>query len=274
MTGGTEKAGKINRNLARACSEHGLGMGLGSCRALLFADDYFEDFNMRPILGNDTPFYANLGIAQVEKLMKANEINLIDKLIQKLHADGLIIHVNPLQEWLQPEGDRFEQEPIRIISDFLQYASYPVIVKEVGQGFGPESIRQLMQLPLAAIDFAALGGTNFSKLELLRQNDARYEVYSAFARIGHTAEEMVTFVNKVAKELADKVICKQFIISGGVGNFLDGYYLTQKCNFKAVYGQASKLLERALESYDSLSEYIAGQIEGFRMAKAMLRVAD
>ena len=90
-------------------------MGLGSCRSLLTSDEHLADFAVRPLLGPDLPLYANLGIAQLEVLIKQGDLHLIDSLIQRLDADGLIIHVNPLQEWFQPEGDRFEQPPLRTI---------------------------------------------------------------------------------------------------------------------------------------------------------------
>ncbi len=114
MTGGTEHAAKINQNLAKACNEFGFGMGLGSCRPLLNSTNRFSDFNLRDTIG-DNPFYANLGIAQLEELIFRNETSKIDKMIQDLHVDGLIIHVNPLQEWMQPEGDRFRQSPLKTI---------------------------------------------------------------------------------------------------------------------------------------------------------------
>ena len=111
MTGGTGQARTINRNLAQACGEFSLGMGLGSCRPLLKSDKYFEDFNLRPIIGDKAPFYANIGIAQLEELIREDALYRIIDLVDKLQACGLIIHVNPLQEWFQPEGDRFCEAP-------------------------------------------------------------------------------------------------------------------------------------------------------------------
>ena len=78
-------AGTINRNLARACNEFGMGMGLGSCRIIMDDETYFEDFNMRPIIGKESPFYANLGVAQVEELLEANQSSRINELIEKQH---------------------------------------------------------------------------------------------------------------------------------------------------------------------------------------------
>src|SRR3989339_604877 len=140
MTGGGKKSGQINGRLAEVASEFGLGMGLGSCRQLLeknCAKKVWNDFDFRPIIGAKLPFFANLGIAQIEKMLKEGQTERIYELIDKLSADGLIIHINPLQEWLQPEGDRLEKSPLETLQIFLKGAPFPVIVKEVGQGFGP-----------------------------------------------------------------------------------------------------------------------------------------
>ena len=175
MTGGTETAGWINRNLAKACNEFGLGMGLGSCRELLEDMSFFDDFNLRKIIGDDLPFYANLGIAQVDKSLRENGLDAIEEMVASLKADGLIIHVNPMQEWLQPEGDILETPPLEVIQAFLEKTSMKLIVKEVGQGMGPESLRALMKLPLEAVEFGAFGGTNFSRLELMRSRQKKLD---------------------------------------------------------------------------------------------------
>ena len=120
MTGGTAVAGQINHRLARACAEFGMGMGLGSCRQLLYSDDHFEDFNLRDTMGESVPLFANLGPAQLEKLLEQKEAERIPALLQKLRADGLIVHVNPLQEAMQPEGDVFKRPPLEVIEELLQ----------------------------------------------------------------------------------------------------------------------------------------------------------
>lgn len=272
MTGGTELAFTINHNLARACREFGLGMGLGSCRMLLGGDTYFKDFNLRPLMGDDRPLFANLGIAQVEQELASKSVRRLEELVNRLGADGLIIHVNPLQEWLQPEGDQIQNPPIATIRALLDRVKFKVIVKEVGQGMGYESLSALFQLPLAAVDFAAHGGTNFSKVELLRSNRHQQQVYENIARIGHSAEEMVGFTNRILKELGKKALCRQVIISGGVKSFLDGYYLISKLQCRSIYGQGSAMLERARNSYEQLRQYIEGQIKGLELAYAYLRV--
>jgi len=272
MTGGTEMAGTINHNLARACKDFGMGIGLGSCRALLTSDDHFDDFNIRPTMGSDLPLYANLGIAQLEQVVLNNKVDQVFRMLDKLQADGLIIHVNPLQEWLQPEGDRFTQPPLQTIEQYLEKTDRSVIVKEVGQGMGYHSLRALFQLPLEAIDFAANGGTNFARLELLRSDTQKQQIYGALAQVGHSAEEMVDFTNKIILELGERIRCQQVIISGGIQNFLDGYYLIHKLNLPCVYGQASRFLKYARGDYETLYDYVQSQVEGLALANAFLKV--
>lgn len=272
MTGGTELANKINHNLARACKDFGMGMGLGSCRSLLYSDEYLKDFNIRPLIGDDLPLYANLGIAQLEQLIDNNEYDVIENLIKKLNADGLIVHVNPFQEWLQPEGDRFKYAPIDTIKRLIDKLDLKIIVKEVGQGMGYESLKALFQLPLEAIDFAANGGTNFAKLELLRSDEMKQMIYGQLANVGHSAEDMVGITNQILAELGDKALCKQVIISGGIKSFLDGYYLINKLETNCVYGQASAFLKHARGSYEELHEYVNAQVEGLELANAFLKV--
>ena len=272
MTGGTQWARTINHHLARACRDFGMGMGLGSCRSLLFNDDTLPDFDVRNVIGDDLPLYANLGIAQVEQLAEKNELYRLSALTDKLRADGLIIHVNPLQELMQPEGDRFKKAPLHTIETVLEKTHLPLIVKEVGQGMGPQSLRALFQLPLQAVDFAASGGTNFAKLELLRSSPAKKELFGQLAHVGHTAQEMVSITNELITGLGDQMLCRQVIISGGVRNFLDGYFLIKKLNLPCVYGQASAFLQHARGSYEQLFDYVASQVEGLKIAYAFLKI--
>ena len=272
MTGGTIRAGSINRNLARACNEFGMGMGLGSCRIILDDNSHFDDFDMRSIIGDDLPFFANLGIAQVEEIIDTRQTGKINNLLDKLKADGLIIHVNPLQEWFQPEGDRLKKSPLETISSLLDKAKYPVIIKEVGQGMGYDSLKALLQLPIEAIEFAAFGGTNFAELELKRNVGLEKELFKPLARIGHTALEMTDMVNHIISE--NKVKCKSLIVSGGIKDFLDGYYLIRKSHLPAIYGQASGFLKYAQGNYEVLREHVQLQIKGLELAFAYLRIKD
>jgi isopentenyl-diphosphate delta-isomerase len=272
MTGGVGEARHINQNLAQVCREFSLGMGLGSCRSLLESDKYFEDFNLRPILGSQLPLFTNLGIAQVEKLVHANNTNKIFDLVQRLDADGLIIHVNPMQEWFQPEGDKFEYSPIETIAKFcsINNNKIKIIVKEVGQGMGPKSLRALLELPIDAIELASFGGTNFSKLELMRSLGTSNVEIKGLSRVGHTSLEMINFLNNLL-EVNPAYMEKQIIISGGIEDFLDGYYQQELLNFSSIIGQAKNFLNRA-ENYSELKSFTQAQIEGLKMAKAFLTV--
>jgi len=272
MTGGTLHAKNINTNLARACAEFGMGMGLGSCRALLDSDEHLADFDVRSVIGDDLPLYSNIGIAQLAHLIEGNKLNQINTLIDKLRADGIFIHVNPLQEWLQPEGDLIPKAPLELIERLINFnPDLNIIVKEVGQGMGKESLKALMELPIQAIEFAANGGTNFAKLELLRNNQEAQDHYMLLANIGHSAEDMVQMVNEI-KATSNAPLCNNFIVSGGIKNFLDGYYLTNKLNATAVYGMASMLLKHAAVSYESLHQFLTLQIDGLTLAQAYLKI--
>lgn len=270
MTGGTKLARKINENIARVCNDFGMGMGLGSCRSLLDDNTHFDDFNVRQFIGTSLPLYANLGVAQVEILIQTKKTDSIKKLIDKLKADGLIVHVNPLQEYFQPEGNKIHRAPIETIEELFQHIDFPVIVKEVGQGMGPQSLKRLLQIPVNAIEFGAFGGTNFSSLELFRNRTGFSEVFEPFAFVGETAPDMLESINRLAKEL--KTNDKQLIISGGIKTYLDGYYLTSKSVLPSVYGQASTILKYAKQSYDALHNFIDSQVKGLALANAYLRI--
>jgi isopentenyl-diphosphate delta-isomerase len=270
MTGGTALAKTINENIARVCKDFGMGMGLGSCRIILEDDTYFEDFNVRKYIGDKLPLYANLGIAQIEKILADHQTDKIKQLLEKLQADGLIVHVNPLQEWFQPEGNKIERAPIDTIEELLKRIEYPIVVKEVGQGMGALSLKRLMQLPLQAVEFGAFGGTNFSLMEMLRSECNDFDIYKPFAYIGQSAEHMVNTVNQLTG--SSTLLCKEVIISGGIKNFLDGYYLMNKSTVNSVYGMASSILKHAKESYDDLYAFIDKQVKGLILAESYLRI--
>jgi len=233
MTGGVGPARHINQNLARVASEFGLGMGLGSCRVLLEDKTYFNDFNLRPILGPELPLFANLGIAQIENLILKKELNKVEDMLSALDADGLIIHINPLQEWFQPEGDRLKISPLETLTKLCSQLKTKLIVKEVGQGMGPKSLKALLDLPIDAIELAAFGGTNFSKLEQMRASDNEFTWMKSLAKVGHTAPEMIEMLNMLVTGHPEYKK-KQIIISGGIEDVLDGVYLREKLVFNSV----------------------------------------
>jgi isopentenyl-diphosphate delta-isomerase len=271
MTGGTGVARTINSNIARACREFGMGMGLGSCRKILFDKTDWADFNFRDEIGDEQPFWANLGVAQIEELLLSGNIQAVADLVGELRADGLIVHVNPLQEWFQPEGNRLKQTPLQNIRKLTDQVQLKIIVKEVGQGFGTESLRQLLALPLEAIEFGAYGGTNFSKLEMLRGDQQKLEASLPFAFVGQSANQMIDSIHLILKENPQPA-CHQLIISGGIQNALDGYFLTSRSPLPSVFGMASAVLKHASESYESLAGFLENQIQVLSLANAYLKI--
>jgi isopentenyl-diphosphate delta-isomerase len=270
MTGGTEQARTINQNLAKACGEFKFGMGLGSCRSLLNDNTRFEDFNIRPFMG-DAPLFTNFGIAQLEELIDEGKLNKVLEVTKSLEANGMIIHVNPLQEWMQPEGDRFKRAPLETIKQCLDDLNFPIIVKEVGQGFGPKSLKALSELPLSAIELAGFGGTNFTMLEQARLsgvNSGKKAAKNSFTEVGHTCDQMIGWINGFDQSTMK---CQNFIISGGIVDPVQGYALMNKLKHKSIFGMASSLLKYSMNDYDELKDYILGIQDGLKMAQSYLR---
>jgi isopentenyl-diphosphate delta-isomerase len=123
---------------------------------------------------------------------------------------------------------------------------------------GPASLKRLLKLPLEAIEFGALGGTNFTKLELHRLNNGEASHFDPLSNIGHTAVEMTSFINKIAEQ--KPVNCRQLIISGGITNIPDGYYLTRVSKLNSVFGMGSAFLKYAMGDYEPLRNFVI-QIE-------------
>ncbi len=270
MTGGSEMAGIINKRLARLAGNYGLGMGLGSCRILLESNTHLADFDLKSEMQGQ-PLFANLGIAQVEEMLREESTDKIVAMLEQLTADGLIVHVNPLQEWMQDEGDVLKQAPVETIAKLKKIISLPLIIKEVGQGMGPDSIRTLWDLEVDAIEFAAFGGTNFTALERMR-SDASTAYKSPFIQVGVTNEQMVDHYNAIYDAFDTHKM--EVIVSGGISNYLDGYYFTKRIKGPAIYGMASAWLPYAQQSYEALEQFFLDQIKGLRMAQAYLKVAS
>lgn len=272
MTGGTAKARLINSNLARLCGEYKLGMGLGSCRKLIDHPETRSDFQVRKMIGGQ-PLFANLGIAQLELWLSENKLDLIREIMEICEADGLIIHINPMQEYMQAEGDRIQVKPIETIKRVLDAFDYKIIVKEVGQGMGFNAMKSLLSLPLEAVEFGAFGGTNFALLELLRDDALKREALAPLANIGHSAEEMVQICN-LLMEKKSEIQTDQIIISGGVQHFLDAYYLMSMSKMPSLYGMASAFLKHAMGDYENLKLFFEQQISGLNMCRSFLKIKN
>ena len=186
-------------------------------------------------------------------------------MLEKLRVDGLIIHVNPLQEFTQPEGDFLTESPIKTLEVFIKNTNAPVIVKEVGQGMGAESLNSLLSLDIHGVELAAFGGTNFTKLELSR-GESRHDL-DPLSYVGHDAEEMIEVLNSHGG-----IKGKEFILSGGVTNFLDAHYLMEQFAGHSIVGMAGTVLHQLSFGQERLVEFLNAQIKGLSFAKSFLRV--
>lgn len=266
MTGGSSKANQVNKTLAKVAFKLKIGMGLGSCRPLLEEPERLDDFNLRPILGNELPLMANIGVAQLDEIIQSTELQQRWKnVLNDLDVDGVFVHVNPLQEWLQPEGDQFSRSSLEIIKDYIEIESKPVLVKEVGQGFGPQSLIELDKLDIAGVELAGFGGTNFSKLESMRSD----KEVSPLSFIGHTPLEMIEVINE--HQLFNN---KEIIISGGITNFLDAHYLQKNLNAPSHIGMAGQILLKASEGEEELTNFLNEQILGLSFCRSFLHLRD
>jgi isopentenyl-diphosphate delta-isomerase len=180
MTGGTDEAGEINRRLARAAAEAGIALVLGSGRRLLDDPALLRTYRPEP-MERPPLLLANLGAAQ---LREPEGPERAERLVELLDADGLSVHLNPLQEAIQPEGQPdFRGVLAGIAGAVRRLAPRPVVVKEVGFGLDPADVEALAVAGVAAVDVAGAGGTNWALIEG-RRDPAAGAVAGAFADWG------------------------------------------------------------------------------------------
>ncbi len=161
MTGGAERAAKINRNLAIAAQHLGIGMMLGSQRAMLEIESARASFQIRDV-APDILLIGNIGVAQFKKGYGAKEARAA---IELVCADAIAFHTNPLQEALQPGGDTDFANLIPILEKLVPDVGYPVMLKEVGHGLSGNVARAVKNIGFAALDVAGAGGTSWAKVE-------------------------------------------------------------------------------------------------------------
>ena len=208
MTGGTDRADAINLALAQAAQEAGIGFAIGSQRASLAAG---RDMSQLRKIAPDIPIIGNLGITQ---LASEGGLDMAERAIESLEADAMAIHLNPLQEAAQLEGDRDWRGTKEALSAFIQRAEVPVIVKEVGAGIHPELARQLQAMGAAYIDIAGLGGTNWTRIETLRRPQSDKELFEPFLDWGIDSLTSLTSCHKAVPDA-------KLIASGGLRHGLD-----------------------------------------------------
>lgn len=207
MTGGTKPAQKINREIAAAVEKIGIGMGVGSQRAMIENPKLTETYFVRDML--PTAFLAgNIGIAQLLQYPTEK----IEWAMEEIKADALAIHLNSAQEAVQREGDTDLKGALNQIKKTVNElkGKYPVYVKEVGNGIDEKTARALGKTGVAAIDVQGAGGTTWVGVEVLRKKS---DVGEAFWDFG--IPTAVSIVN-VRKEFDGPVIA-----SGGIRNGFD-----------------------------------------------------
>jgi isopentenyl-diphosphate Delta-isomerase len=248
MTGGTPEAARINRRLARVAAEHGFAMGLGSGRALIESPDSIETFEVRTE-APDILLLANLGAVQLNKGYGIEECR---RLVDALHADALALHLNPLQEALQPEGDTAFGGLLAKIALLCEHAAFPIVVKEVGWGIAPRDVRALFDAGVAAVDVAGAGGTSWSEVERHRIEEPwRARVAGAFAGWGIPTATALIEARRAAPS-------ETLIGSGGIRHGLD---VAKALALGAdAAGIAGPFLRAANESFEAARE-LARELE-------------
>ncbi|MBU3751988.1 MAG: type 2 isopentenyl-diphosphate Delta-isomerase, partial [Mycobacterium sp.] len=174
MTGGAELARTINRNLAAAAQKLGIGMMLGSQRIMLDDDPAGDaaaaSFEVRDV-APDVLLIGNIGLAQVSDDLAPR----LTRALQRVGANAVAVHVNPLQEAMQCNGDTDFTGSLQRLDRLAAELDYPVVVKEVGHGIGTAAARQLHVMPIAAVDVAGAGGTSWARVEqVVRYGEVRY----------------------------------------------------------------------------------------------------
>ena len=211
MTGGTDQAQKINATLAQAAQETGVAMGLGSQRAMIENAELSKTFQVRQY-APDILLFANLGAVQ---LNYGYGIIECIKAVEQVQADALILHLNPLQEALQPEGEADFSGLTKKISEICNTLSVPVIVKEVGWGISADFASRLRDCGVAVIDVAGAGGTSWSQVEMHRNIDPDQKAVAAtFREWGIPTAESILMVKEGAPGMT-------IFASGGLRNGLD-----------------------------------------------------
>jgi len=167
MTGGHPETKEINKKLAIAVQELGIGMGVGSQRAAIEDERVADSFSIVREFAPKAFIYANVGISQVLKY----GVEFVEKAIEMIDADAIAIHLNFLQEAIQPEGDRNAKNCLNVLEEVCESIKVPVIVKETGAGISRDIAIKLKLIGVDAIDVGGKGGTSWSGVEVYRAKD-------------------------------------------------------------------------------------------------------
>ena len=240
MTGGDhELVRKVNTNLAIAAEQCQVAMGVGSQRVMFSSPDAAESFNLRKFAPS-TVLMANIGAVQLNYGMSVDQIQ---QAIDLLQADALFLHLNPLQEAVQPEGDTNFSGLTQAIGQLQKVLTVPIILKEVGSGLSPADIEAGLQQQIRYFDIAGSGGTSWSRIEHHRQIDPSHDLGLKFQDWG--------IPTPLALSLAEPYLDSATLIASG--GIRDGIDMVKSVILGAsLCGVAAPLLRPAMESADAV----------------------
>lgn len=176
MTGGYADAGPVNGIIAEFCNQHNLPFGVGSQRAMLEQPELTSTFSIVRKKAPKAFICANIGGVQ---LIDGFSDDYLKRLVESIEANAIIVHLNPLQELVQPEGDRNFQGVLNGIEDLVKRSDVPVIVKETGAGISKYVAKRLLNIGVSVIDIAGAGGTSWARVENGRTDDSnRYNHFN------------------------------------------------------------------------------------------------
>ncbi|NSW52849.1 MAG: type 2 isopentenyl-diphosphate Delta-isomerase [Anaerolineae bacterium] len=253
MTGGTVEAETINRRLAQTAQSVGIAMGLGSMRTLLEHPELASTYQVRAD-APDILLFANLGAVQLNHGVTPDDCC---RLVELSGADALILHLNPLQEAVQPEGDTEFAGLLARIEALCRCLPVPVVAKEVGSGIDAHTARQLVEAGVQAIDVAGTGGTSWALVEMYRQRyPERQYIAAAFANWGLPTAECIPDIRRNFPDLP-------LIASGGIRDGVD----TAKCLALGadLAGLSTPFLKGAVESAEACRQAAETIIETLRI---------
>jgi len=254
MTGGTQRAGLINRNLAAAAERAGIAFALGSQRAALEDPSLLETYRVRDVAPS-VLLFANLGAVQLNYGVTPERAR---EMVTAVGADALYLHLNPLQEALQPRGDTNFRDLLPKIEAVVRHAGVPVVAKGVGSGIAPSTARRLLDVGIAAIDVAGAGGTSWARVEGRRADDERrHRLAETFAGWGYPTAEATRALRSALPRIA-------LVASGGLRSGVDA---AKALALGAdLCGIAQPFLEPATRSPDAVAEAIDQIVTGLRIA--------
>lgn len=254
MTGGTQSAHEINLNLAEAAQALGIAMGVGSQRAAIEQPDLGKTYKIRQV-APDILLLANLGAVQLNYGYGIDEAK---KAVDMIEADALILHLNPLQEAVQAEGDRNWKGLYDKIATVATQLDVPIIAKEVGNGISGKVARRLADCGVSAIDIAGAGGTSWSEVEAHRQSDPRRrQIAHCFAGWGIPTAMSLMQVRKAVPELP-------VFASGGIRNGIDAAKAIALG--ATLVGSAAPLLDAATHQSQGVYDKFSILLETLKIA--------